>query len=138
MFAAATSEALRYFGGGTARMIRYGSDGTSTVVAGWRRTGEPVPPVGDRQRLWGKNLATIISRTRRPVRVDSYADASGGPAVAAREAGFRAAAGAPVIVRGRLWGAMIAWTADEHPLPLDTEARLASFTELVATAIANA
>jgi hypothetical protein len=33
---------------------------------------------------------------------------------------------------------MIAWTVDENPLPLDTEARLASFTELVATAIANA
>jgi hypothetical protein len=33
---------------------------------------------------------------------------------------------------------MIAWTVDEHPLPLDTEARIASFTELVATAIANA
>src|SRR5690348_11746114 len=40
--------------------------------------------------------------------------------------------------KGLLWGAMIAWTLDEHPLPLDTEARLASFTELVATAIANA
>jgi hypothetical protein len=73
-------------------MIRYGSDGTSTVVANWRRTGEPVPPVGDRQRLGGKNLTTIISRTRRPARIDSYADASGGPAVAAREVGFRAAA----------------------------------------------
>jgi len=119
-------------------MIRYGSDGTSTVVASWRRTGEPVPPVGDRQRLGGKNLTTIISRTRRPARIDSYADASDGPAVAAREAGFRAAAGAPVIVQGRLWGAMIAWTVDKHPLPLDTETRLASFTELVATAIANA
>ena len=44
----------------------------------------------------------------------------------------------PVIVQGRLWGAMIASSVDEHSLPLDTEARLASFTELVATAIANA
>ena len=33
---------------------------------------------------------------------------------------------------------MIASSVDEHSLPLDTEARLASFTELVATAIANA
>jgi signal transduction histidine kinase len=33
---------------------------------------------------------------------------------------------------------MVAGAVDEHPLPLDTEARLASFTELVATAIANA
>ena len=138
LFAAVPQEAGQLLQADQMTMIRYGSDGTSIVVASWRRTGEPVPPVGDRQRLGGKNLTTIISRTRRPARIDSYADASGGPAVAAREAGFRAAAGAPVIVQGRLWGAMIAWTVDEHPLPLDTEARLASFTELVATAIANA
>src|SRR5690349_14042234 len=138
LFAAVPEEAGQLLQADQMTMIRYGSDGTSTVVASWRRTGEPVPPVGDRQRLGGKNLTTIISRTRRPARIDSYADASGGPAVAAREAGFRAAAGAPVIVKGLLWGAMIAWTLDEHPLPLDTEARLASFTELVATAIANA
>jgi GAF domain-containing protein len=138
LFAAVPQEAGQLLQADQTTMIRYGSDGTSTVVASWRRTGEPVPPVGDRQRLGRKNLTTIISRTRRPARIDSYTDASGGPAVAAREAGFRAAAGAPVIVHGRLWGAMIAWTVDKHPLPLDTEARLASFTELVATAIANA
>ncbi|HMH36089.1 MAG TPA: GAF domain-containing protein, partial [Streptosporangiaceae bacterium] len=138
LFAAVSQEAGRLLQADQMTMIRYGSDGTSTVVANWRRTGEPVPPVGDRQRLGGKNLTTIISRTRRPARIDNYAAASGGPAAAAREAGFRAAAGVPVIVQGRLWGAMIAWTADEHPLPLDTETRLASFTELVATAIANA
>jgi signal transduction histidine kinase len=138
LFAAVPQEAGQLLRADQMTMIRYGSDGTSTVVASWRRTGEPVPPVGDRQSLGGKNLTTIISRTRRPARIDSYADASGGSAVAAREVGFRAAAGVPVIVQGRLWGAMIAWTVDEHPLPLDTEARLASFTELVATAIANA
>jgi signal transduction histidine kinase len=138
LFAAVPQEAGRLLQADQTTMIRYGSDGTSTVVANWRRTGEPVPPVGDRQRLGGKNLTTIISRTRRPARIDTYADASGGPSVAARAAGFRAAAGVPVIVHGRLWGAMIAWTVDKHPLPLDTEARLASFTELVATAIANA
>ncbi len=138
LFAAVLQEAGQLLQADQTTMIRYGSDGTSTVVASWSSTGELVPPVGDRQRVGGKNLTTIISRTRRPARIDSYADASGGPAVAAREAGFRAAAGAPVIVQGRLWGAMIAWTVDKLPLPLDTEARLASFTELVATAIANA
>src|SRR5690242_14662937 len=137
LFAAVPQEAGQLLQADQTTMIRYGSDGTSTVVSSWRRTGEPVPPIGDRQRLGGKNLTTIISRTRRPARIDSYAD-SCRPAVAAREAGFRAAAGVPVIVQGRLWGAMIAWTADERQLPLDTEARLASFTELVATAIANA
>jgi signal transduction histidine kinase len=138
LFAAVPEEAGQLLQASQTTMIRYGSDGTSTVVASWRRTGEAVPPVGARERLGGKNLTTIISQTRRPARIDSYDDASGAPAVAARGAGFRAAAGAPIIVQGRLWGAMIVCSVDEHPLPLDTEARLGSFTELVATAIAIA
>jgi signal transduction histidine kinase len=43
-----------------------------------------------------------------------------------------------IIVEGRLWGIVAASSSLEQPLPPDTETRLASFTELVATAIANA
>jgi signal transduction histidine kinase len=43
----------------------------------------------------------------------------------------------PIIVEGRVWGQMVTASSQEEPLPPDTEARLASFTELVATAIAN-
>ncbi|MCW2633184.1 MAG: histidine kinase, partial [Pseudonocardia sp.] len=137
LFAAVLEEAGQLLQASQTTMIRYRPDGTSTVVAGWRRIGEPIPPVGTRERPGGTNLTTIISQTRRPARIDSYADASGGPAVAARKAGFRAAAGAPIIVQDRVWGALITCSVDQLPLPLDTEARLASFTELVAAAIAN-
>ena len=41
------------------------------------------------------------------------------------------------MVESRLWGVMSAASSAVEPLPADTEARLASFTELVATAIAN-
>jgi Domain of unknown function (DUF4386)/Histidine kinase len=51
---------------------------------------------------------------------------------------MRQAVGAPIIVDGRLWGAMNAGSVGERPLPADTETRLVSFTELVATAVANA
>jgi GAF domain-containing protein len=44
--------------------------------------------------------------------------------------------GAPVVVEGRRWGVMIAWSATT-PLPRDTERRLTDFAELVATAISN-
>jgi GAF domain-containing protein len=44
----------------------------------------------------------------------------------------------PVIVEGRMWGAIAAGSTLEEPLPPDAEERLVSFTELVATAIANA
>ena len=46
--------------------------------------------------------------------------------------------GVPVSVAGRLWGVMSVVSSREQPLPADTEARLAGFTELVATAISNA
>jgi hypothetical protein len=45
--------------------------------------------------------------------------------------GVRAAAGAPIIVDGDVWGAMTA-TAGRAPLPDPMEDRLAAFTELVA------
>jgi len=50
---------------------------------------------------------------------------------------MRSAVGSPIVVEGHLWGVITA-TSNEGPLPPGTEARLASFTELVATAIANA
>jgi signal transduction histidine kinase len=137
LFAAVPGEVGRLLQAGQTAMIRYESDGTATLVAAWSRTGDSAP-LGARERLGGNNLTTIIWQTRRPARIDSYADASGAPAVVARKVGFRSAAGAPVIVRGRLWGAMIVGSVDEQPLGPGTEARLASFTELVATAISNA
>jgi signal transduction histidine kinase len=44
----------------------------------------------------------------------------------------------PIMVEGRLWGILGAATSLEEPLPPDAEARLVSFGELVAVAIANA
>jgi PAS domain S-box-containing protein len=46
--------------------------------------------------------------------------------------------GAPIVVDGRLWGVMIAAWTEEEQLSADIENRMAQFTELVATAIANA
>jgi signal transduction histidine kinase len=46
--------------------------------------------------------------------------------------------GTPILVEGRLWGVVIAGSSRVQPLPPDTEARLADFTKLLATAIANA
>jgi signal transduction histidine kinase len=71
------------------------------------------------------------------VRIDDFTNADGLNA-AARDAGVRAAVGTPIIVGGSVWGSICAaWTKDE-PLPADTEERLARFTDLVATSVANA
>jgi signal transduction histidine kinase len=135
VFAAVTNEVGRLLSVDMANMCRYESDRTITVVAS---AGERLP-VGSRWPLAGqKNLATLVLETGRSARIDDYADAIGPLAHDIRAQGIRSAVGTPIIVEGRLWGMMAAASSEEPPLPPDTEARLASFTELVATAIANA
>jgi hypothetical protein len=94
--------------------------------------------VGTRLKLEGKNASTLVYQTGRAVRTESYADASGPFGATVRERGIRSSVGTPIMVEGRLWGVIGVATTLEQPLPPDAEARLASFTELVATAIANA
>jgi len=55
-----------------------------------------------------------------------------------RKRGVVSEVGAPVVVDGRVWGALIAGTDDPEPLPAGLEQRLSSFAELIATAISNA
>jgi signal transduction histidine kinase len=93
--------------------------------------------VPSRARLWGRNLSTLVFDTAQPARIDDYAEASGPVADVSRAVGIRASVGAPISVEGRLWGVMVVASGTE-PLPAGTEARLARFTELAATAIANA
>jgi signal transduction histidine kinase len=52
--------------------------------------------------------------------------------------GWRSSVGAPITIEGRLWGALAVVARSERPLPRDAERRVAEFTGLVATAIANA
>ena len=137
LFAAVTGEVGRLLQAGRTTMVRFEPDDAAALVAGWSRTGDGVP-LGVRGPLGGINLITIISQTHRPARIDDYDDASGPASVVAGEVGFRSAVGTPIIVQGRLWGVMIAGSVDEQPLAPDAEASLASFTELLATAISNA
>jgi len=120
-----------------ANLCRYEPDRTQTFVATWGRPGKRFP-LGSRWPLGGKNLGTIVFETGRPARIESYADASGPVNVIAREVDLRSAVGTPIFVEGHLWGMIGVGSSQERPLPPDTEARLASFTELVVTAIANA
>jgi signal transduction histidine kinase len=137
LFAAVTEEVGRLLTADFTRLARYEPGDSLSVVAGWGRTGDHFP-IGSRWPLAGQNVSSFVMQTGRPARIANFAGVSGPLAVEARERGVRYVAGAPIIVEGGLWGVMIAGSVDERPLPPDTEARLVSFTELVATAIANA
>ena len=52
--------------------------------------------------------------------------------------GRRAAVGAPVVVDGESWGAVMVGTAGDTPFPPGAEQRVGEFAELVAQALANA
>jgi len=137
LFAAVAAEAGELLSVEFAALGRYDPDGAVTLVAAWGRTGQHIL-VGHRWRLGGSDVATLVFETGRAVRLDSYTDTSEQLTAVGREAGIGAGVGTPVIVDGHLWGVLATFSARGQPLPADTEARLANFTELVATAIANA
>jgi GAF domain-containing protein len=55
---------------------------------------------------------------RSAARLDDYADASGQAADLVRKLGVRASIGVPIIVEGRLWGAIFVGSTRE-PLPCE-------------------
>jgi signal transduction histidine kinase len=137
VFAAVAEEVGQLLPVDSASLCRYDPDGTLTFVSQWGSVAVGFP-VGSRWTLGGDNLGTLIFQTGRPARFDGYAERSSGAIGAGvREEGLRSAVGTPIIVEGRLWGLIAAGSTREQPLPPDTETRLASFTELVATAIAS-
>jgi signal transduction histidine kinase len=119
------------------RMFRYESRHVATVMAAWGER-EDVLPVGARHPLGGENAASRVFATGQPVRMDDYETATGAIGDAARTTGTRSVVAAPILVEGRLWGAIVAAKRRTVPFPAQTEERLGQFTELMATAIANA
>jgi signal transduction histidine kinase len=138
LFAAVTAEVGQQLPGvERVRMARFESDNSITFVAAW-----PMPehgfPVGSRWTLEGDSTSAIVSRTGRPARIDNFSERSGPLAVDARRLGVRSVVGAPIIVDDRMWGVMLVGSSTKRRLPADTETHLASLTDLLASAIANA
>jgi signal transduction histidine kinase len=135
VFPAVNEEAARLLDVDGTRLMRYEADGTATIVASW---GEPtIVPAGTRMALAGRNIASLVRSSGGPARIEDYEDAPGTVAAIAREGGVRSAVGAPITVEGLLWGVMTAFSKADKPLPSGIERRLADFTDLVGTAVAN-
>ena len=120
-----------------AALARYEADKTATLLALSAEAEARVARPGDKLSTEGHNITALVFRTGRPARIDDYTKATGGPHVRqAREAGIQSMVGAPVQVRERVWGVFGVYSM-HRPLPPGTEARLADFTALVESAIAN-
>jgi signal transduction histidine kinase len=135
VFAAVAEEVGRLFDADVTSMIRF-DDGDGTIVAGWSGGQAPSAPIGFRVSMEQDSTAARVHRTRRPARVD-IEDLGESFAVLREELGLRASVGAPVVVHGELWGAVVGATR-EASFPPGAEQRLAAFAELVAQALANA
>ena len=136
VFAAVAEELGRLLDGAPTRLVRYEQDDTATIVASWGLAD--TVPVGTRMPLGGENVISLVARTERPARIDDYTQATGAIADYGRRLYAQGAVGGPIMVAGRLWGAMIVASTQAGPLPAGTEAWIGEFAELVATAIANA
>jgi signal transduction histidine kinase len=120
-----------------ATVVQYDGGPTSTVVGAWSEDGRQRFPVGASVDLGGDTVVAKVLRTGSAQRME-YEQASGKLAETMREAGYRAAVAAPVTVAGRLWGALVAATASDEPLPDGLEERLGDFADLIGQALANA
>lgn len=140
LFAAVTREVAHVFSGVdpliVASVIRFDPGPEFVLVSPSRPFTQD--PVGSR---WGPTelyVSTRVQRTGGSARVEeAELDAVGGPdADGLRARGFLYQVGCPVIVDDRLWGAMTLNSG--VALPPDIDQRLMNFTELIATAMANA
>jgi signal transduction histidine kinase len=135
LFAVVAEEVARVVDLPLVRVMRYEPDDTATECASFSTDGRNAA-FGSRSSLEGTNVLRLVRETSKPARIDDFSGLEGELAEIARSQGIRSSVGSPILVAGRLWGAMVASSTEQ--LPQDTEQRLADFIELLATATANA
>jgi signal transduction histidine kinase len=137
IFSAVAEELARLLDADITKVLRYEPDGDATVVGGWSKPGIHIP-LGTRLTVEGEGVARSVFQTGQPGWTDHFEGPPGSVGACFREVGVRSGVGSPILVEGRLWGMAIAASSQSGPPPAGSEARMADFTELVATAIANA
>jgi signal transduction histidine kinase len=153
LFAAVAGEAARILDGSSVAVVRFDPADLFHVVA---THNDPVFEVGSSWPVEEGSLAAAVREVRGPVRLDDVAATRGTVAEAVRAAGLASAVAAPIVVDGEAWGMIVvglrqrtealprftSWYTSRmlaSSVPSDEiEARLASFTELVGTAISRA
>ncbi|MEU7874541.1 AAA family ATPase [Dactylosporangium sp. NPDC049140] len=141
VFAAVAGEVATLLGADGTAVVRFDADGQATVMGGY---GFEHAHAGLRGKPGEDSAMASVQATGRAARRDTYdptyrwtlhaaTDSSPGETT---PTAVRSAVASPIVVEGRLWGAINVGSRHER-LPQDAEQRLADFTELVATAIAN-
>ena len=139
VFTAVTREAGLLFGAQRGTLLRVASPQRAEVMASWSDGTAPPVPVGHCAAIEeGRGILGQMLQTARPVRIEDFDAVGGVVATLMRELGIRSAVGGPIIIGGRVWGALTAVWPTDTTLPAGAEDRVAAFTELVSYAIQNA
>jgi signal transduction histidine kinase len=139
IFATVAEEVARLLGAGRVVVCRYDRDEMMTIAAFWTSDHNTVP-VGTRVEVQADSVALLVQEIGRPSRVDSFNAGSEPVVELASTPGAKphSTVGVPILVEGRVWGAILASSRAPQVFTEDTESRLMGFAELVATAISNA
>jgi sugar diacid utilization regulator len=136
VFGAVAEEMRRCVPADTAGLWRFESDREIIIVAA---AADPEAlarwPVGTRTAVEGNTIASLVQRSGRPARIDSYDNVAGPITARVRALGVRAAVAVPIILDGRMWGLAAVGSLQHGPMPADTEVHTSRFAELIATAL---
>jgi signal transduction histidine kinase len=139
LFGAVTRETGELLSAQRTSLLRVESPESARVVAAWSNGEAPPVPVGHRGAIdEGVGILGRMLQHPRPVRIEDFDEVGGAVAELMRDLGIRAAAGGPILLGGRLWGAVAATWPDPALMPAGAEDRVAAFAELVAYAIESA
>jgi PAS domain S-box-containing protein len=138
VYPAAVAELSRGLGIDNVALLRYESGEALVLMAARDESELTKMSIGERIPLDADNVAAMILDTGAPARRDGFDGVTAPTAERIRRLGLRSAVGAPIIIDGRIWGALVIGSSQAEPMPPETEARIGDFADLVATAIANA
>jgi signal transduction histidine kinase len=138
VLSAVAEEVARLAAADFVQIVRYDPDGTAVRVAAWGAQAANLE-IGASYSTGGHNIITLVLRNGKPARISGDMSTRTRPAAEILEQfQMTSAVGAPIVVDGTLWGAVMASTEGPEQLMEDAELRIGGFTELVATAISNA
>jgi signal transduction histidine kinase len=138
VFAAVAEEVGQVTDADAATIFRFDPDGMATLLAmhGLSEADRDGLSVGVRWKPEPPTPAASVRASGRSARYDVESSASADD-LFIRDRPIRSAVASPITVEGRCWGSMSV-VSRNRPFPPETEPRLVEFTEIVATAIANA
>jgi PAS domain S-box-containing protein len=138
IFAAVSDEVGRLVGTDSTTVMRFDDDPPGIVFVGVASNMSDAYPLGARWEFEDGMASAEVYRTGRSARggARDWSTVEGPVGETHHRLRIVSTVASPIVVEGRRWGAIA--VQSQEPLPLDTDERLEKFTELVATAIANA